>query len=106
MKMPSLSHLISLFSACPLFQQVDAEKMQAILALFTIHPLEPGCLLLTPEQPNDYLYLIIEGKLSVHLSNIGTPPIGFINPGNTLAKLACLTNSVPALLSLPIRQVP
>lgn len=96
MKTPSLSHLISLFSACPLFQQVDAEKMQAILALFTIHPLEPGCLLLTPEQPNDYLYLIIEGQLSVHLSNIGTPPIGFINPGEYTGEVSLLDQQHPS----------
>lgn len=96
MKTPSLSHLVSLFSACPLFQQVDAEKMQSILELFTTHSLESGCLLLTPDQPNDYLYLIIEGQLSVHLSDISTPPIGFISAGEYTGEVSLLDQQHPS----------
>ncbi len=96
MKTPSLSHLVSLFSACPLFQKIDAEKMQRILALFTTHSLESGCLLLTPEQPNDYLYLIIEGQLSVYLSDISTPPIGFINSGEYTGEVSLLDQQHPS----------
>ena len=98
MKTPSFSHLVSLFSACPLFQQVDAEKMQRILELFSCHPLEKDSLLLTPEHPNDYLYLIIEGQLSVHLSSTDTPPVGFINIGEYTGEVSFLDHQHPSAL--------
>ncbi len=96
MNAPSHSHLLSLFSECQLFQKIDNENMQSILAFFTTHPLQRGSLLLTPNQANDYLYLIIEGQLSVHLSSIDTPPIGFINTGEYTGEVSFIDNHHPS----------
>lgn len=96
MNSPSRSDLKSLFSACPLFQEVDNDSLQSILELFTIHTLQCDSILLTPEQSNDYLYLIIEGQLSVHLSSIDTPPIGFINMGDYTGEVSFLDQQQPS----------
>lgn len=96
MNSPSRSDLKSLFSACPLFQEVDNDSLQSILELFTIHTLQCDSILLTPEQSNDYLYLIIEGQLSVHLSSIDTPPIGFINTGDYTGEVSFLDQQQPS----------
>lgn len=96
MNPPSRSDLQMLFSACPLFQEVGNDSLQKILALFTTHPLQCGSLLLTPELANDYLYLVIEGQLSVHLSAVDTPPIGFINKGDYTGEVSFLDQQHPS----------
>ncbi len=52
-----LQQIKHILNASPLFQHIDDAKLQTILAFFTFHTLEQGTLLLSPEQPNDYLYL-------------------------------------------------
>ena len=96
MNSPGRSELKSLFSACPLFQEVDNDSLQSILDLFTTHNLQCDSILLTPDRPNDYLYLIIEGQLSVHLSSIDTPPIGFINRGDYTGEVSFLDHQHPS----------
>ncbi len=92
----SRSDLQSLFSSCPLFQEIDEDNLQSILELFTTHSLQCGSLLLTPTLPNAYLYLIIEGLLSVHLSSIDTPPISFINKGDYTGEVSFLDHQHPS----------
>lgn len=96
MNAQSHSHLMSLFSECSLFKEIDSESMQNILEFFTTHPLQRGSLLLTPNQPNDYLYLIIEGQLSVHLSSTDTPPVSFINVGEYTGEVSFIDHQYPS----------
>lgn len=96
MSPPSRQLLQSLFSDCPLFQKIDEGSLQSIFALFTSHPLQQGSLLLTPQLANDYLYLIIEGQLSVHLVSTDTPPISFINIGDYTGEVSFIDHLHPS----------
>lgn len=85
-----------ILSASPLFQDIDDAKLQTILAFFTLHTLEQGTLLLSPEQHNDYLYLIIEGQFSIHLSDASTPPISFLNAGDYVGEVSFIDQQHPS----------
>ncbi|NJD92116.1 MAG: GGDEF domain-containing protein [Geobacter sp.] len=50
-----------------LFADVDEETIERIVESFVIRRLKRGEMLLAPDQPNHYLYLILTGKLSVFL---------------------------------------
>ena len=86
----------ALFSACPLFKNINDNNLQKILAFFTIHPLERGSVLLTPKQHNDYLYLILKGQFSIHLGAINTPPISFIHKGSYTGEVSFIDQLLPS----------
>jgi diguanylate cyclase (GGDEF)-like protein len=91
-----LHHIKHILNACPLFQHVDSAKLQTILAFFTLHTLEQNTLLLSPGQANDYLYLILEGQLSIHLSDVSTPPISFLNSGDYVGEVSFIDHQHPS----------
>lgn len=83
-------------NTCPLFQHIDDEQLSTILAFFTLHTLEKDTLLLSPEQPNDYLYVILEGQFSIHLSDTSTPPISFLNSGDYAGEVSFIDHQRPS----------
>lgn len=85
-----------ILNASPLFQHIDNAKLQTILAFFTFDTLEQGTLLLSPDHPNDYLYLIIEGQFSIHLSDASTPPISFLNAGDYVGEVSFIDHQHPS----------
>ena len=91
-----LQQIKHILNASPLFQHIDDAKLQTILAFFTFHTLEQGTLLLSPEQPNDYLYLILEGQLSIHLSDVSTPPISFLNSSDYVGEVSFIDHQYPS----------
>lgn len=91
-----LQRIKNTLNDCPLFQHIDDAKLQTILAFFTLHTLEKGTLLLSPEQPNAYLYLILEGQLSIHLSDVNTPPISFLNSGDYVGEVSFIDHQHPS----------
>ena len=84
------------FNACPLFRHIDSASLQRILAFFTMHPLESGTLLLSPEHANDYLYLVLEGQLSIHLNDVRSPPVSFLNTGDYVGEVSFIDHQPPS----------
>lgn len=84
------------FNTSPLFRHIDGASLQSILGFFTLHPVEYGTLLLSPEQANDYLYLVLAGQLSIHLSDIKTPPISFLNAGDYVGEVSFIDHQPPS----------
>lgn len=84
------------FNTSPLFRHIDGASLQSILGFFTLHPVECGTLLLSPEQANDYLYLVLAGQLSIHLSDIKTPPISFLNAGDYVGEVSFIDHQPPS----------
>lgn len=85
-----------ILNACPLFQYIDDAQLHTILQFFTFHTLEQGTLLLSPEQPNDYLYVILKGQFSVHLSDVNTPPISFLSSGDYVGEVSFIDHQHPS----------
>lgn len=77
-----------------MFEGVDLDALEAELAAPRVHELAPGGVLLTMGQPNLLMYVVVEGRLSVHLE--GGPesdPVAFIGEGETVGELSVLDES-------------
>ncbi|MBF0186737.1 MAG: diguanylate cyclase [Magnetococcales bacterium] len=79
-----------------LFQNVDYEEVRECLENSTLLTLEEGDLLLHPEQINAHLYLILTGKLSVHLNAPDTPAISYILEGACTGELSAVDEEMPS----------
>ena len=75
-----------------LFADVDEEIIERIVESFVIRRLKGGEMLLAPDQPNHYLYLILTGKLCVFLDLLEEPVCSF-GPGEPVGELSIIDSS-------------
>lgn len=73
---------------------VDIEHVRGLLDRCPIATLAPGEVLLTMGQPNSVMYMILAGRMSVHLEGGPTAdPVAFIEAGQTVGELSVLDTS-------------
>ena len=73
-----------------LFRSVDVEAVQPHLRGCSVRALAAGEILIAADQPNDHLYLLLSGALSIHLRSPGNSPIVVLGPGETLGELSLI----------------
>ncbi len=79
-----------------LFQKVPQRHMQDILASCTIRILDAGELLLSPEQENDCLHILVSGTLGIHFKTLETPEIRVIVAGESVGELSLIEQRWPS----------
>lgn len=73
---------------------VDLEHVRGLLDRCRIATLAPGEVLLTMGQPNAVMYMILAGRMSVHLEGgPASEPVAFIEAGQTVGELSVLDTS-------------
>ncbi len=73
---------------------VDLEHIRGLLDRCRIAALQPGDVLLTMGQPNSVMYMILAGRMSVHLEGgPSSDPVAFIEAGQTVGELSVLDTS-------------
>jgi diguanylate cyclase (GGDEF)-like protein len=73
---------------------VDLQHVGALLERCRIAFLAPGDVLLTMGQPNAVMYMILSGRMSVHLEGgPSSEPVAFIEAGQTVGELSVLDAS-------------
>ncbi|MGH6692225.1 MAG: diguanylate cyclase domain-containing protein, partial [Gammaproteobacteria bacterium] len=73
-----------------LFRSVDLEAVLPRLRGCSVRRLKPGEILITADRPNDRLYLLLSGTLSIHLRSPGNPPLVVLGPGETVGELSLI----------------
>ncbi len=79
-----------------LFQNVAASNLKLLLREFRACELHRGELLLSPQQRNQYLYLLLRGRLQVHLGSLDHPPIGTLEAGDCAGEISFIDNEHPS----------
>jgi diguanylate cyclase (GGDEF)-like protein len=70
---------------------VDLDHVRGLLDRCRVATLEPGEVLLTMGQPNAVMYMILAGRMSVHLEGgPASEPVAFIEAGQTVGELSVL----------------
>ncbi|MBD2549259.1 Crp/Fnr family transcriptional regulator [Microcystis elabens FACHB-917] len=59
------------FKEIPLFRNVKKKHLKAAVSRCELLPLTPGHVLLSPGQPNDDIFIIMAGIVTVHLGGDG-----------------------------------
>jgi diguanylate cyclase (GGDEF)-like protein/PAS domain S-box-containing protein len=73
-----------------LFRSVDLEAVLSRLRGCSVRRLKPGEILITADRPNDRLYLLLSGTLSIHLRSPDNPPLVVLGPGETVGELSLI----------------
>jgi diguanylate cyclase (GGDEF)-like protein/PAS domain S-box-containing protein len=73
-----------------LFRSVDIAAVRSRLRGCVVRSLRAGEILIRADRPNDRLYLLLSGDLSVHLRSPANPPIVVLEPGETVGELSLI----------------
>ncbi|ABK42760.1 cyclic nucleotide-binding protein [Magnetococcus marinus MC-1] len=78
-----------------LFRNIHWEELASVLCTCPVKSMQPGEVLLDPKHPNETIYLVIEGRLSIHLKDLETPPIASIGQGSFVGELSIMDEKYP-----------
>ncbi len=84
-----------LFTQQLLFQDVDPESVRDVLTHCVERHLEPGETLLHRGIINEHLYLILAGKVSVHLESLEDAPLTTLGAGECVGELSVFDGMPP-----------
>src|SRR5690606_37701770 len=73
-----------------LFRSVKVEELPPFLEDCEVRSIPKGGLLIEADQPNDRLYLVLDGELGVHLDAPDNPPIVLLGAGETVGELSLI----------------
>lgn len=79
-----------------LFKGVSLESVEHLLEDCLTVELKKGEALLTPERPNGKVYLILEGRLGVHIDGTFRPPLILLDAGECVGEMSIISGSLPS----------
>lgn len=86
----------SLLARLQLFRNVDLSTIADCLQRCAYLRLEPGVELLSPQRANHNLYLVVTGRLGIHLEGPGWSPVSLIEAGECVGEMSLLENKSPS----------
>lgn len=87
-----------------LFRNVAAPDLERLLREFRAYELEPGEVLLTPFNRNEYLYLLLEGELKVYLGSLDGQAVSTLQPGDCVGEISFIDNEHPSAYVIASRR--
>jgi diguanylate cyclase (GGDEF)-like protein len=79
-----------------LFNNVTASSVNQLLKEFRACDLEPGEILLSPFNRNQYLYLLLKGQFKVYLGSLENQPISTLQAGDCAGEISFIDNQHPS----------
>ncbi len=73
-----------------LFDGLDLSPVEELLERCPIRYLEPREVLLTPDESNDTLFLVLGGECAVHLQSLDDQPLAVYGPGESVGELSLI----------------
>ncbi len=74
----------------PLFRGVDTNVVAPLLRNCETASIEAGEPLIEAGRPNEKLYILLEGRLSVRLKSPDSQPLAYVEPGETVGELSLI----------------
>ena len=85
----------SLLRSIELFKDVEPESISELFTECGRMDIEKGQLLLSPERPNDSVYIVLSGQLQVHLGSLDSPKIADLVPGTCAGEMSLVEDKDP-----------
>lgn len=79
-----------------LFRQVSLEAVQVYLESCEYGELTSGEVLLSPEHENREIFLIVSGRMAVHLDRLESPALMSLGPGECAGEMSMIDNHQPS----------
>ncbi|AOE83829.1 GGDEF domain-containing protein [Pseudomonas sp. TCU-HL1] len=87
---------LALLSRLRLFQNVAASNLERLLKEFRACDLEASEVVLSPFNRNQYLYLVLSGRLKVYLGSLDNSPVSTVEPGECAGEISFIDNDHPS----------
>ncbi len=86
----------SLLAGLDLFQDVDPDGITGHLRRCRRRDVASGEVLLSPERANQHVYIVLSGRLRVHLDAVTDPPLTTLEPGACAGEMSIIENKDPS----------
>ena len=86
----------SLLKSIALFRGVEPDTVADLLPRCGRIDIAEGDLLLSPERPNRCVYVVLSGRLSVHLGSLDSPRIADLPPGACAGEMSLIEDKDPS----------
>jgi len=86
----------SLLRAIDLFKDVEPDAISDLLSQCERMDIEKGELLLSPERPNQSVYIVLSGQLEVHLGSLESATIADLEPGACTGEMSLVEQKDPS----------
>jgi diguanylate cyclase (GGDEF)-like protein len=86
----------SLLQGIALFRGIDADSMNDLLPQCGRMDVKQGDVLLSPERENHCVYVVLSGRLTVHLGSLDAPKIADLGPGSCAGEMSLIENKDPS----------
>lgn len=93
--------VIDLIAGFPLFHGIDLNEITDPLGFSELINLKQGDILLNPSEPNTQLFLLIEGKLSVH-TEMDMNPVAILKTGDCIGEMSLFEGELPSAYVLSV----
>ena len=86
----------SLLEGLELFQGVSADDVQDLLQDCDRRDLAEGELLISPEEKNEYVFIVLSGSLNVHVGSLETPVLVTMEVGACVGEMSIIEDRDPS----------
>ena len=86
----------SLLQGIALFRGIDAESIGDLLPQCGRIDVQQGHVLLSPERENHCVYVVLSGRLTVHLGSLDAPKIADLGPGSCAGEMSLIEDKDPS----------
>jgi len=77
-----------------LLRGIDLEPILDLLENCPVRELKKGTVLIHAGKPNRFLYLVLSGRLRIHVENLDLEPIAILEPGEIAGELSIIDSQV------------
>jgi len=81
---------LKILESAPLFLGIPGHLLAQHLSASRMHPLASGQILLVPGQPNNTIYIILSGRLSIQSKQSDIEPIAILGEGECVGEMSML----------------
>jgi diguanylate cyclase (GGDEF)-like protein len=86
----------SLLQGIALFRGIDGDSIADLLPQCGRIDIKEGEVLLSPQRENHCVYIVLSGRLSVHLGSLDAPKIADLAPGSCAGEMSLIENKDPS----------
>ena len=86
----------SLLQGIALFRGIDTDSMSGLLPQCGRIDVQKGDVVLSPERENHCVYVVLSGRLSVHLGSLDAPKIADLGPGACAGEMSLIEDKDPS----------
>jgi sigma-B regulation protein RsbU (phosphoserine phosphatase) len=87
---------VGLVASLPICSGISRDALEPILSRCEVQDLSPGEVLLSPERENHHLFLLLDGRLRVHLDAVDGEEGFPIDPGECIGDISIIDGMAPS----------